>query len=79
MALAGLILAFLAPGLGLIFSIIGLSKSKQMNGAGRGMAMAGLIISIVYMVVYIFIMIFYWQLLMSMLEGDWLNGDWATY
>ncbi|MBE6019891.1 MAG: zinc-ribbon domain-containing protein [Clostridiales bacterium] len=31
--------------LGMIFSIIGLSKSKQLNGSGRGLAIAGIVIS----------------------------------
>lgn len=45
MAIAGIICAFLFPLLGLIFSIIGLNKSKQMNGEGRGVSIAGIVIS----------------------------------
>ena len=44
-AIAGLILAFFIPLLGLIFSLIGLKQSKKIGGAGRGIALAGLIIS----------------------------------
>ena len=73
MALAGLILAFLSPFLGLIFSIIGLSKAKQMGGAGRGMAMAGLIISIFYIVVAVIFYIWYFQWFMDWLES-FLDG-----
>jgi hypothetical protein len=47
MAIAGLILAFFCPLLGLIFSVIGLNQSKQRGGAGSGIAIAGIVISIV--------------------------------
>ena len=46
-ALAGLILAFFSPIIGLILSCIGLNKSKQLNGLGRGQAIAGIIVSII--------------------------------
>ena len=45
-ALAGFIVAFFSPMVGLILSIIGLNKSKDMKGLGRGQAIAGIIISI---------------------------------
>ena len=47
MAIAGFILAFLFWPLGLIFSIIGLVRSGKIGGAGKKLAIAGLIISIV--------------------------------
>ena len=43
-AVVGFILAFFMPILGLIFSIIGLSKVKECN-SGKGLAVAGIIIS----------------------------------
>jgi hypothetical protein len=48
MAIAGFILAFLCPLLGLIFSIIGNNEVKRSGGAvtGGGLAVAGIIISI---------------------------------
>lgn len=45
MAIAGFILAFLVPILGLIFSIIGSKKSKELDGQGKGLAVAGIVIS----------------------------------
>lgn len=45
LAIAGFVLAFLIPLLGLIFSIIGLVKAKDHNGNGKGLAIAGIIIS----------------------------------
>ena len=36
--------------LGLIFSIIGLVESKKKNGAGKGLAIAGIIISIILLI-----------------------------
>ncbi len=50
MSVAGFILSFIFPLLGLIFSIIGLNKSKQTN-TGRGLSIAGIIISSVIMVI----------------------------
>lgn len=55
MAVAGFILSFFVPLLGLIFSIIGVVKSKNLDGAGKGLAIAGIIISAVSMVASTFI------------------------
>ena len=44
MAIAGFILSFFVPLLGLIFSIIGLKKVKETN-KGKGLSTAGVIIS----------------------------------
>ncbi|MBQ1874601.1 MAG: DUF4190 domain-containing protein, partial [Paludibacteraceae bacterium] len=49
MAIAGFVCSFFIAILGLIFSIIGLNRSKQMGGKGRGLAIAGIIISSVSM------------------------------
>lgn len=47
LAVAGFVLAFLVAPLGLILSIIGLNKAKQLSGKpGHGLAIAGIIISI---------------------------------
>ncbi len=45
-AIVGLIFAFFVPIVGLIMSIIGLSKSKKTKGVGKGLAIAGIIVSI---------------------------------
>ena len=52
-AILGFVFAFLVSPLGLIFSIIGLSKAKKMGGKQRGLAIAGLIISIISIVIAI--------------------------
>lgn len=54
MAIAGFILSFFIPLLGLIFSIIGLKRSKETNN-GKGLSTAGIIISCVTMVITIII------------------------
>ena len=54
MAIAGFVLAFFFSLLGLIFSVIGLRKSDEC-GSGRGLAIAGIVLSIVGMVGYIII------------------------
>ena len=51
MAILGLIFAFSIPLLGLILSIIGMNKAKEMNDNGRSLALAGIWVSIVFMVV----------------------------
>ena len=65
MATAGFILSFFVPVLGLIFSIIGLNKANQLNGAGRGMAKAGLILSIVWLVLEVIVIIFYYVIIIA--------------
>ena len=50
MAIAGFILSFFIPLLGLIFSIIGLKRSKETNN-GKGLSTAGIIISCITMVI----------------------------
>lgn len=44
-AVAGLILAFFSPLLGIIFSIIGMTKAREF-GSGKGIAIAGIIVSV---------------------------------
>lgn len=46
-AVAGIILAILAPLLGLIFSIIGLAKSGARAGAGKALSIVGIVLSLV--------------------------------
>ncbi len=50
-ALLGFIFAFIFPIAGLVLSIIGLNRTRS-GGRGHGLALAGLIISIVFIVVY---------------------------
>lgn len=52
MAIAGFILSFFIPLLGLIFSILGLKRSKETN-TGKGLSTAGIIISCITMVITI--------------------------
>ena len=47
MAILGLIFAFVFSPLGIVFSAIGLGQTKQRGERGRGLAIAGLILSIV--------------------------------
>jgi len=71
-ALLGFIFTFVLQPLGFIFCIIGLSKAKTMNGNGRGLALAGLIIGIVEIVVSLIVGVFaviYFVAIMGMLGG----------
>jgi hypothetical protein len=51
LAIAGAILSFV-PLLGLIFSVIGLSRAKSVRGAGRKASIVGIALSIVFMALY---------------------------
>ena len=48
LAVSGLILSFFMPPIGLIVSIIGLVRSKNQNDAGRKPAIAGIIVSSIF-------------------------------
>ena len=53
-AITGFILAFIFPLLGLIFSCIGLACSKEYyNHSGRGLSIAGIIISLIPIILII--------------------------
>lgn len=46
MSIVGFILSFMMPVVGLILSILGLNKSKELNNKGKGLSIAGIIISV---------------------------------
>ncbi len=51
-AIAGLILSFMIPIVGLVLSIIGLEKSKEINN-GKRLSIAGIVISAVFTIISI--------------------------
>jgi hypothetical protein len=55
MAILGLVFAFVFSPLGVVFSAIGLSQTKQRREGGRGLALAGLILSIVFILIGILV------------------------
>lgn len=57
MAITGFVLAFFLPLIGLILSIVGLSQLKKKNQSGKGLAIAGIVISSVMMLLFIPIML----------------------
>ena len=67
MAIAGFVCSFFIPILGIIFSGIGLSKAATLDGKGKGLATAGLVISIMMIV---------WNVISSIL---WWNVFWEWY
>ena len=58
LAIAGFVLSFASSILGLIFSILGLNEAKKTNN-GRGLAIAGIIISVVKLVAVICLFVFF--------------------
>lgn len=65
MAIAGLVTSILSLVLccgsisliSLILSIVGMNKAKELDGAGKGLALAGLIVSIFGMLMFLFLML----------------------
>ena len=57
MAILGLVFAFVFSPLGIVFSAIGLKQIKERREGGRGLALAGLILSIIFVVLGILIVI----------------------
>lgn len=58
LAMVGLVIAFFSPMVGLIISIIALNISNRMGGAGRGNAIAGIIVAIfnfVFSIIFVII------------------------
>ncbi|MEU2348162.1 DUF4190 domain-containing protein [Modestobacter sp. NPDC049651] len=53
MAILGFVFAFVFAPVGIVLSALGLKQVKQRNEGGRGLALAGLIISIVFTVVWL--------------------------
>lgn len=77
LAIIGFVLSFLVPIAGLILSILGLKKSKELNGNGRGFAIAGIIISSIYMLIGIFVVIIWiiFFIILIMSETGYVNVD----
>ena len=57
LAIAGFICSFLVSLLGLILSIVGLNQIKKQGGKGKGLAIAGIIISAAGMVIQVILVI----------------------
>lgn len=57
LAIVGFVFAFLMPLVGLICSIIGLKNAPQFNGNGKGLAIAGIIISALDIIIYLIVII----------------------
>ncbi len=71
LALVGFILSFFVPLAGFICSIIGLTKSKNFDGNGKGLAIAGIVISCVIFVLNTIINTIYMPFLLdAILSGN---------
>lgn len=65
LAVFGFIFAFILPGLGLILSSVGISGVQKKNLNGKGLAVAGIIISIIMIFVYTALFIFFSEPLLA--------------
>ena len=52
-SLCGILTCGISSIVGLVLSIIGLKKSKELNNDGKGLSIAGIIVSVVYFVAII--------------------------
>ena len=55
LAIVGFVLSFFFALIGLICSIVGYKKSIELDGKGKGLAVAGIIISSISLVIYLLI------------------------
>ena len=58
MAILGLVFAFVFSPLGIVFSAIGLSQTKKRGEGGRGLAITGLVLSIVFTLIGLLLVVF---------------------
>jgi hypothetical protein len=58
MAILGLVFAFVFSPLGIVFSALGLSQTKKRGEGGRGLAIAGLVLSILFTLVGLLLFFF---------------------
>lgn len=61
LAIVGLILPIVMPQfsiMGLILSIVGLVKSREMGGSGKGLAIAGIIVSVIVLAAFVSVMLY---------------------
>ena len=58
MAILGLVFAFVFSPLGIVFSAMGLSQIKKRREGGRGLAMSGLVLSILFTLLGVLIFVF---------------------
>ena len=80
LAIAGFVCSFVAQIVGLVLSIIGLVQIKKSGEKGRGLAIAGIIISAVGIFLTILIIIgsfiFSFWLVDRAIDTDWSDWDW---
>ena len=76
-AVAGLILSVLFAPLGLVLSIIGLVRSKKMDGVGRKLGIAGIVISVLVIVCVIVFIVLYVVLFIEIFQAvvDGINQE----
>ena len=67
-AVLSLVFAFLMPVAGIVLGVIGMSDAKKTGGNGRGPAVAGLTLSIVFIVLVILALVVYLSMFNAILE-----------
>ena len=67
-AVLSLVFTFLMPVAGIVLGVIGMSDAKKTGGNGRGLAVAGLTLSIVFIVLVILALVVYLSMFNAILE-----------
>lgn len=69
-AIAGFVLAFFFPLLGIIFGAMGISKANKMGGSGKGLAIAAVIISSIATVISFIVFITSFTAIMAFIANE---------
>ncbi|SDQ06726.1 DUF4190 domain-containing protein [Quadrisphaera sp. DSM 44207] len=57
MAVLGLVFAFVFSPLGIVFSALGLRNTRRYGTGGRGLAIAGMVFSLLFTAVYVLVVV----------------------
>jgi hypothetical protein len=78
MAILGLIFAFVCSPLGIVFSAIGLRQVKKRREGGRGLAITGLVLSIVFLLIGLLLMLVVLPAVLEAAKGTAATQDAAA-
>jgi len=78
MAILGLVFAFVCSPLGIVFSAIGLRQVKKRREGGRGLAITGLVLSIVFLLIGLLMMLVVLPAVLAAAKGTAATQDAAA-
>lgn len=69
LAIVGFVLAFLMPVAGLVCSILGKNRAAELGGSGKGLATAGIAVSIAYLALAVLFLILFFTIFFAALSA----------